>query len=1367
MATLFYDAFISYARRDGKQLALKLNQELINHGFNVWFDGEDIPLGVDFQKEIKDGIEKCRNFIFIITPGSVISPYCLQEIELAAFYRKRIIPILHVELSKEQISRLHPEIARIQWSLFRQNIDRFEDAFAAFVELLDQHKDYIQQHVELLTKALIWEHHYRSNQYLLAGEERLRAQAWLKQHFETEQAPCEPTDLHCEFICESIKNANNLATQVFLAHAERDRAISTQLSKILMRDGITIWQDHTDIKTGVDFEAAFKEGIEKADNFIYLISTHSLFSQYCQQELKIALTYNKRIIPLTIESIAPETFPETLRRLQFIDLTPEETLDRTSRGIQKLLEILNKNKYYHENHKILLIKALKWERQNQNPSILLRGYNLRRAQGWLEIAKHHPYYPCLPVQEEFINVSLSQPRDASLDVFIAYSRSNADFARRLNESLEYQGKTTWFDQESIASGDDFHKEICQAIEQCDNFVAIVSRNFIKSTRCAEQVEFASSLNKRIVPILYESVPNLNQMNSTLGAIKGINFHQLTRDFNENFGELIRTLDSDREYLHNHTKWHQRAREWEQNEQNQDLLLRGSELTVALLWLEEGEKSQPPPTKLQRAFIETSDRVVKAKEAEEKKRQAHLLKLEEEKTAAAEARLVAEQKSVKRQKQLLMTVTIGLIGAVVSGIAIFRLYWHASIDEMVAITRTSEASYILNERLDALVEAIRAKNKLQHLAFGHPIGWQLVKRLGWINWDLENEVNFVLSQASYGVQEFNRLEGHIGPVTDLDISFNDQFMVSGGEDTTIRLWQWDGTLLKTLRGHSETVSSVDISPDGSKIASASIDGSIIVWNLEGKKLTTIDQGTQDLESVEFSPDGEFIVAGGKDKTVKLWTSDGREEKVITTHEKTVYDVAFSPNGEMIASASGDGTVVLSRLQGTIIKTLSPQRGQIYDVEFSPDGKLIAAGTEQNAVAIWNLEDGTLVKIIETGSDEILDIEFSADGQFILIGGNDAIVKIWKTDGAEVAVLQGHFDAVRTTEYSHDDQFIISASEDGTIRIWKLDNPFATRLVGHKNKVYDVDFSPDGKFLLSISLDQTIRHWKPNGELLNTFQLPDNSNPLSIQWHPKGQKFAVASLNSNLVQLRNLETLQDVNLDGHLGLVYKVVFHPEGQIIATASEDKTIKLWHIEGTLLDTLTQHSDSVNDLQFSPDGETLASAGADNKIILWEEDGTYRRTIRGHEANVLALDFSPDGQLLASAGADETVRLWTLEGKPVGEPLKHNGLVRSVQFSPSGQFLASGSSDETIRFWQRDQTLVATLATDQGQVLSIDFSPDGKRLVSSGTDQRISVWDLEANHQTDILEYACHWVRDYLKTNANLNESDRQLCRNYTKDEK
>ena len=652
--TTFLDAFISYGRADSKAFAQNLQARLDEQGFKVWFDFNDIPLAVDFQNQIDDGIEKASHFLFIIAPHSVNSPYCLKEIELAIKLNKRIIPLLHLmQISQEtwqqrnpngtlqeweaykakglheSYQNMHPMIQKLNWVYFQEGIDDFEKSFADLVKLLRSHHDYVEKHTRFLVKALEWERNKKQTNYLLTGEEKKQAEAWLKIRFKDEQPPCTPTDLHSEYITESIKNANNLMTQVFLSYADEDRTTMERIRNSLRRESITVWTNTTDIQTGEAFEEAIKRGIEQADNLVFLLSPESLNSTYCQQELELALALHKRIIPVFVRETEPNQVPTGLRDLQYIDLTDNVKEDDYLLNESKLLKTLHQDAAYYNEHKFLLTKALKWQQQQQNPSILLRGYNLHSAEAWLKVAQKRTQHPPTTLQEEFIAESLRQPPLESLDVFISYSRGDSDFARMLNDALQMQGKTTWFDQESIASGSDFQQEIYRGIRVCDNFLFILSPRSVNSPYCADEVEYAAKLNKRFVTVLHQPV-NTADLHPELAKVQWIDFNQNQRDFNANFNQLVRTLDTDREHVHSHSKWLQRALEWQQKGKSADLLLRGSEFAVAENWLQETEqqKKKPTVTLLQKAFIQASQNAIAAAKEAEKRRQAEMLRLQD-------------------------------------------------------------------------------------------------------------------------------------------------------------------------------------------------------------------------------------------------------------------------------------------------------------------------------------------------------------------------------------------------------------------------------------------------------------------------------------------------------------------------------------------------------------------------------------------------------------------------------------------------------------------------------------------------------------------------------------------------------------------
>ncbi|MDJ0533215.1 MAG: TIR domain-containing protein [Xenococcaceae cyanobacterium MO_207.B15] len=1379
----FFDVFISYGRADSKAFAIKLNQRLIAQGLNVWFDQEDIPLGVDYQEQINSGIEKTHNFVFIIAPHSVNSKYCLKEINLAIQYNKRIIPILHVEqISQEtwqsrninktiddwreyqakgldsSFPNMHPAISKINWVYCRENIDNFEASFNGLINVLSRDRDYVAKHSQLLVQALDWFRNQKQTNYLLIGRERQEAENWLKCRFADEQKPCLPTDLHCEFISESIKNANNLMTQVFLSASEKDCVLKEKIGKTLMREGLTIWTNQTDIKTGTAFKNEINKGIQGADNFVYFISLDTLRSHYCQEELTQAFAYNKRIIPLLIQEIDLNLIPPKLQELQFIDLTKSEDDRKYRRSIDKLLKALKSDAYYYENHKLLLVKALKWQRQNRNPSILLRSYNLQHFEAWLTIAQQRRDYPPLPLQQEFIAESLKQPEASSLEVFISYSRADSDFARKLNDALMEVGKLTWFDQESIASGTDFQQEIYRGIENCDNFLFIISSASVNSPYCADEVEYAHKLNKRFVTIVYQQV-SPKDLHPVLAKIQWIDFNQHGGDFSANFPELVRTIDTDREHVHSHTKWSQRAREWSQKDKNPDLLLRGSEFVLANNWLEETlqENKQPTATDLQKEFIATSQKAIEADRQAEKRRQEEILHLQEERTKEAEARLAEEKKYARRQKIFSGIATVGFMITTALGLAALYEYRKSKINEIKAMSLSSEALFASEKKLKALIEAIKAKRKLQKVVL---IAGK----------DAQIKVKHALQKVVYTIKQYNRLSGHYGAVLGVAFSPDHQLIASGSADNTVILWKWDGTLLNIFKGHEGSVNAVAFSPDSQFIASASVDNTIKLWTRDGTLLRTFE-GHNDFNRVAFSADGSTLALASKDQTVQLWNWNGNQATLITTlkgdNQKvgSFNSVAFSPDNQLVGAGSEDKTIKIWKRNGTFLTTLKGHTDQVWGIAFSPNSQLIASTSEDTTIKIWK-RDGSLVTTLKGHRGPVRDVAFSPDGQRIVSASQDQTLKLWQIDGTLLMTLRGHRDQVTTVDFSPDGKFIISGSADNSVRIWQPDNSLLQTLFGHRKLIKSVDFSPNGNLIVSGSEDSTVKLWQKDGKLLNTLK-GHSDRVYGVTFSPDSQLIASASADQTVKLWQIYNNNKDAKLlntfKGHNDRVYGVDFSPDGQLIASASADQTIKLWQKDGKLLKTLVGHKEEVNAVLFSPDGKFIISGSGDNTVKIWNINGTLLNTLEGHKSTVFALDISPNGKFIISGSGDNTVKIWNINGTLLNTLEGHTDSVLGVKFRPNFSMIASASVDKTIKLWQWDGNkaiLETTLMGHSDAVQSIDFSPDGKTLSSGGNDRTVILWNKHSIlNPNDLLVHGCNWVENYLKHNRAVENSDRTLC--------
>ena len=200
----------------------------------------------------------------------------------------------------------------------------------------------------------------------------------------------------------------------------------------------------------------------------------------------------------------------------------------------------------------------------------------------------------------------------------------------------------------------------------------------------------------------------------------------------------------------------------------------------------------------------------------------------------------------------------------------------------------------------------------------------------------------------------------------------------------------------------------------------------------------------------------------------------------------------------------------------------------------------------------------------------------------------------------------------------------------------------------------------------------------------------------------------------------------SIDAHSAEIWGLAISLDGQTIASASDDNTVKLWQRDGTLLKTLTGHENAVNAVAFSADGQ-IASAGQDGIVKLWQRDGSLVKTFRAHRQKIDAITFSADSQSIATASGDRTIKLWNLSNASQDSPQQifagHNGAVRDIAFSPDGQTLASASADRTIRLWEVGSTSFLALPEQASTVYSIAFSPDGQLIASAGDDKTIRLW--------------------------------------------
>jgi WD40 repeat protein len=381
----------------------------------------------------------------------------------------------------------------------------------------------------------------------------------------------------------------------------------------------------------------------------------------------------------------------------------------------------------------------------------------------------------------------------------------------------------------------------------------------------------------------------------------------------------------------------------------------------------------------------------------------------------------------------------------------------------------------------------------------------------------------------GGEELQTLAGHSDAVEAVAVTPDGKRAVSASADETLKVWDIEtGKELQTLAGHGRHVNAVALTPDGKRAVSASWDLTLKVWELESEKeLQTLAGHRDGVTAVAVTPDGRRAVSASSDQTLMVWDIEsGKELHTLEGHSNQVYGVAVTPDGKRVVSASWDGTLKVWDIEsGRELRTLVAQGGGVDAVAVTPDGNRAISISLDQSLKVWDLDSGKELQTPLGHSRGVVAVAVTPDGKHAVLALNDWTLEVRHLkSGKELQTLAEHGEEINAVAMMPDGKRAVSASDDQTLKVWDLKSGKELQtLAGHSDGVNAVAVTPDGKRAVSASADSTLRVWDlGTGKVVAAFIA--DAQLLSCAVGPDGRVIVAGDI-SGRIHFLSLELKED--------------------------------------------------------------------------------------------------------------------------------------------------------------------------------------------------------------------------------------------------
>ncbi|MCP4143398.1 MAG: TIR domain-containing protein [Chloroflexi bacterium] len=965
--------FISYSRRN-KGFAEKLNDSLDNSGIDAWVDWEGIPLSSDWMDEITRAIEGADAFLFIITPDSLASEVCGEELELGLKYNKKLVPILHIE--PEKGSTMHESLAATNWVYMREQ-DDYDNALLGLIESIQTDLGWVREHTRLLVRSKEWDDKGRGNSFLLQGDDLNEAETWMVEAADKEGREVVPLQ------GEYIQASRQLATK-------RQRSLLIGVSAALVVSiGLAIFAL---FQRGVAVEqtelALNNEAAAHTQEAIAVANEHARATQQVIAEKNEAEAVQNEIVARAQRAAAEARIYQT--EAGELDISTLLAIDSWQRSPSFLAEdILRRNTSVSPVPIAQVSQGGRVWRIKRSPDGVHFASAGENATACLWTVDDAEQKFCVEHDKAVYDIVFSKEGDffmaAGKDGTVRLWDAN-DGA--LIKSYDFGGTIIW-DLDMNPDG----SKLAAARE--DGSISIINLNDLEAP--PQIWEHDSAVYK----VVFSPDGKWLGVGTSSGETYLWNVDDVYYVSGATHNDEVYALDFSFD-----SKWMVTG--------GADSVARSSEVSRRGTargsmthgdWIEFIDFS-PEGNWFVTASDDNNLRVWDVETGIEKLRMQHdgfVLRMD-------------------------ITDNGGWIAS--TGYDQTARVWNAaSGSEMIHIPIGTRGTAILfNEEGTRLIVGDDKGNitlwdtsvllsRLNYIEFPELVRGAHYSPNGEIlavNTDEKNvrlfPVEDILSVKT--AAEGREILPTKGLTYDLAYSSDNKWVaVEETREDKIRLYNFETEEILILE-HGAKVYGFAFSPDNTQVVTAGGDSFIRIWDLEsGEEIDSIENPAP-LQSVAYHPNGKHLAAGMENK-INIWDVETKERVAGLFQSGEYHNIAYSPDGAWFAAGSSEGIIYLVSVEHNYSFTDNFLRmnGQPYSLTFSPDGKLLAGGSSNYFAYLWDVSLGQEISRIPH-SDVVRSVSFSPDGLELATVARK-IVQIWDIPALPVTTT----DALVDTACSH--------------------------------------------------------------------------------------------------------------------------------------------------------------------------------------------------------------------------------------------------------------------------------------------------------------------------------------------------------------